>query len=222
MLKQTLALIVLSLSVSANAAIVTYNGYSLDTTTNIVSGGGLQWLQWNETAVQSINMALTTYSGDGWRLASNSEMAAMLNSFVFPITFDTDENTQQNAGEPNNSTEAGSYLQVIELFGDTCMGGCANFNPADPFQTTRAYYGEDGDGDGLFNWVGVLDDWTRADGTPVSSSVFTTLDGNGGNQQAIGVGVALVRVSPVPVPAASWLFMSAILGLIGKSRLVRR
>ena len=40
MLKKTLALVGLSLSLTTNAATVTHNGYTLDTDTDIIIGGG--------------------------------------------------------------------------------------------------------------------------------------------------------------------------------------
>ena len=58
--------------------------YVLDETTNIVTdeASGLEWLKWTETSNLSINAALSTYKDDGWRMASNADMALLLNDFL--------------------------------------------------------------------------------------------------------------------------------------------
>jgi len=47
-------ILVFTISEGAFAGLITYNGHTLDENTNIVTGGGLEWLQWTETKGQSV------------------------------------------------------------------------------------------------------------------------------------------------------------------------
>ncbi|MGH1485354.1 MAG: hypothetical protein ACRBCI_03985 [Cellvibrionaceae bacterium] len=66
-------------SVPAYSALVSHFGYTLDTDTNIVSGGGLEWLRWDRTIDDSVSTAL--YQNPSFRLASVDEMYGLLNTF---------------------------------------------------------------------------------------------------------------------------------------------
>jgi hypothetical protein len=57
------------------------NGYTRDDASVVVQGFGLEWLQWTETQGQSVDNALRDYEDDGWRLATNIEMADLFNAF---------------------------------------------------------------------------------------------------------------------------------------------
>ena len=89
----SLAVATFALSANAYSATVSYSGYSLDTNTNIITDGDIEWLRWDQTIGMSIDQALSAYSADGWRVASNIEVATLFNSFALQpsITFDTDE-----------------------------------------------------------------------------------------------------------------------------------
>ena len=224
------AAIAFALSTSTHAAIVTHNGYSLDTETNIVTDGNLEWLQWNMTTGMSINQALSMYSEDGWRLASNVEMAELFNSFAFTpsywdYVFDSDENTEQLPFIPYDVSEDTATNHFIDLFGyTTTNAGSIYHDPSDPLVQATVLYGLDNDGDGFYNTAWVRDDWVSADngnledayvGMNNDSAVYTI------NYTSSTKGIALVRgesVNPVPVPAAIWLFGSGLLGLVGIAR----
>ena len=208
----------LLLSLSANAATVSYNGYNLDTVTNIVTGNDLEWLQWNETVGQSINTALSNYSSDGWRLATNAEMAKLFNDFGLGITFDSDENTSQSVTLYSEAYSHSRANQFIEIFGDTYSAAGFNYDYGDEYEESRALFGGDGDADQLFNTAYIRDEWHTSGGHLIPGSASMVIDDTYPDYSNETWGVSLVRVSPVPVPAASWLFMSALISLAGYKR----
>jgi hypothetical protein len=220
-LKKTLALIGLTVSLSANAATVSYYGYSLDTDTNIVTGGGLEWLQWDETIGMSLDDALAAYPN--MRGATNAEIAALLNSFEFGMVFDDIESTSQGIPSPfDSNTESIQHHNFIELFGITCptcpdYGSPAWAGGAEMRTLSAAYFGDE-DGDGKINNVYVRDDFligfTQIEG-------YVTLYGEGWNTDTRDSEAGIALVSAVPLPAAAWLFISAIAGLAGAKRLSR-
>lgn len=135
--------------IPTHAAIVSINGYSLDSEANIVtSNAGLEWLQWDLTINQSINQALAgiakTYAGGGWSLANNEQMASLLNSFDFGLTFDSNYRTMQEkrgpyiAGEDINTDP---YLQFNTLFGNTYTIDAYASGP-EPMVFSYAQFGE--------------------------------------------------------------------------------
>ena len=211
--RSILPLIALLFTGQASATVISHNGYSHDDTTNIVEGGGLEWLQWDETVGQSIDTGLGTYSPDGWRLASNAEMAALFNAFDFGGLFDSDETTQDDYNKPWTRSEASAHRNYIALFGDTYKAGGSSYGTAnDTFTMSSALYGEDPNTNALHNIAQVHDDysvnypsgttrqWHRAKTSPDWYDKSTT---------SRHTGVALVR-RPQQVPEPTTL---ALLGL---------
>ena len=174
-------------------------------------------------SINSIQSQLSTLEGGGWSVASNVQMAQLFNAFDFGLTFDTDENTTQyvdtgfSAGDPG--TEADEVF--ISMFGDTYTASGRSFcYHGDCVNTSVAYYGNDPDADAGINRALVRDDSIYPSG--YESAGFVELRDDGlfkNNDINATAGVALVReFSPVPVPAAAWLFGSGLLGLIGVAR----
>lgn len=209
----------LSIASINHAAQITYAGYTLDTESNIVSGGGLEWLQWDQTAGQSPAAALANYDTAGWRIASNTEMAELFNSFGFGLTFQADENATQLVllpGEPNNFGTADHFIQ---LFGDTYSAAGFALNEGDPFEYSAAIFGEDLDGDGRLNRASVNGTYIEAGNNFPGEAWLSSDWARPDIAYEPFYGVALVR--EVPLPAAAWLFLSAIGGL-GISNRVRK
>lgn len=222
--RKILTYIFLSFSLSANATTISHVGYTLNTETNIVTGGGIEWLQWDETVGLSIDDALTNYSSDGWRLASNAEVGALFRAFL-DIPFDNYESTGQNYNliEPQYSVSAANNF--IEIFGDTYLAGGGTppyWNGGDIYEKAAAYFGEDADQDGKYNHASIVDEYTNATGNYERGRADLNKDTVLATSSSATAGVALVRdmalPSPVPVPAAAWLFGSALLSLGLKCR----
>jgi len=226
LLTTTLLAAGLSLSVNANAASLTHNGYTLDTDTNIVTGGGLQWLQWDVTVGMSINQALSIYESDGWKLASNEQMERIFDAFFDPAMFGNDENVSydQFLVDTPNSTDSSSN-KFINLFGDTYKAGGLTYNYGDPFEAAGALFGSDTDKDGLYNLAYIYDEYTHRNTSRIQGRSQINKDSQLDNYKAVNFGIALVKqdiqVSAVPVPAAAWLFAPALLGFIGLRRKVK-
>lgn len=219
--------IALSLATSANAAIINFAGYTHDTDTNIVTGNGLEWLQWDVTVGESINSIqsqLGTLEGGGWRVASNVEMAQLFNAFDFGLTFDSDENTSQSflTGFSSGENELEHDKLFINMFGDTyAAGGFTHCYAGDCFEHASAWYGADRDNDAQYNYARVQDDSIDYPPYSYESPGIVTMyeDIYASTEIHSSMGVALVRtVTPVPVPPAVWLFGSGLLGLIGVAR----
>ena len=212
MFKEALVLMGLSLALSANAG-PSYYGYALDEATDIVTGGGLEWLQWDRTIGQSVNTALDEHGDDDWRIATDAEISALLNDFFETDKFDGNAATYNRASFDNAAAAPGPGAKIHELFGKTTDG----------FATWALYGGLALGTFRSFTEVAVWD-WsnyvTTADRAVTFSWVYdadTALD---------NVGVALVREgnshTSVPAPPTALLLMTALLGLFGTKRLARR
>ena len=229
MIKNSLLSIAVILPLGLNAEIISYNGYALDTETNIVTGGGLEWLQWDETSRYSISRALSEYSGLGWILASDHQMVDLYNDFGFGAVrpWIVDDENQQVAYEPyvNTDTTTADYFQ--SLFGASSTqketGGYGAGE--DGFSMVWAFYGSDANENQRYNSASIYSAMTIRNntGSPdyqfygpyITREAKSFLNPETVNAYSSGVGgVALVReINTVPIPAGIWLFLSALLGL---------
>jgi hypothetical protein len=216
-------------SLTANATLIAHSGYARDSASNIVTGGGLEWLKWDVTKGMSINSALATYTAHGWRLASNKEMAALFNTFLFgPYVFTDDNETPQSTSSPWSLSEATNYNKFIELFGTTsstplvCNAVQTTWcnAPTDLDVRSMAMFGTDANQNGRFQRAEVQDDYTYIYGdrllyTPQSVALFQGESYTGGYTSQ-NAGVALVRTfdtAPVAVPTPGSIGLLA-LGLV--------
>lgn len=120
-IKMLVGLAALFYSLTSTSAIISHNGFDLDTDTNIVTGNDLEWLQWDVTKGESINQAISARSIDGWRSATTLEMAALLNSSNFGLTFDGSTNVTQTITSPWTLSEISMHNDFISLFGITFL-----------------------------------------------------------------------------------------------------
>ncbi len=219
------AFCLIAMAHSASATLISYNGYSHDDTTDIVTGGGLEWLQWDVTDEMSIDTALTSvagsYAGGGWRLASNVEMATLLNAFDFGISstpdgsWDSDENTFQEAfnyGDPNMPQPPDPETLFLSMFGITQVYTDTT-NP-DGLYVSGAYFGADEDNDNTFNTVLTADNFYNND-SYVDGYAAMDMDGNAPSLSLELFGVALVREAvSVPEPHTGLLFLISLILII--------
>lgn len=220
-LLKSLAVIAIIFASNAHAALI--SDYSLNETTNIITDSrhNLEWLQWDETDGLSIDTVLSTtaqnFSGGGWRLATNVEMARLFNTFFglsySGINWDTDESTAQFfSSNSDGLTESASdpELIFINLFGFTYEEWSEGILPPDGMQFTSAYYGNDLDNDLRYNLATVIDD--RGIGQADSGSTELFFDLYPKNLERKDIGTALVRVTEVEEPS---IFILLVLGLVG-------
>lgn len=157
-------------SLSAHATLISHFGYERDSASNVVIGGGLEWLKWDVTKGLSIDSALDLYASDGWRLASNVDMASLFNSFVFGNTdgWNANEEEFQRSELPwNSGDEYSHHIKFMELFGVTRRSSCADYGVTaycysddDPLIGSYAFFGADNNENDRYNLAEVLDDYT--------------------------------------------------------------
>ena len=223
---RTLLSIGLGISIfsTANASIITHSGYTHDTTTEIVTGGGLEWLQWDFTKgniSKALNGIANTYSGGGWTLASNVQMAALFNGFGLG-SLGTDENQIYSVNSGHDfGTSANDPEHLFSTFFGVSRGGNSrdsiiNGIETDGLTVTSAFFGSDVDGDGLYNVASVQDDWIHWRGVRDGYSQFLWDSNTGAGVDSLNTvnGVALVRsVASVPEPSIITLFGLGLVGL---------
>ena len=158
-------------------------------------GNVQEWLDISATDGMSATSAVATYAADGFRFATSSEVSGMFNAFSLPAF-----------AAP--SSGSGSILDIT----------------VDDFLLFRSYFGTTNDSnDGSLAW---FDSPTDLPGYNSYVCLGTVCSNSGGFVRSLRtgdsnpvIGVFLVRdVSAVPVPAATWLFGSGLIGLIAIAR----
>jgi len=135
-----LGVILFALTNFAHATLITHNDYTLNTDTNIVTHGSLQWLQWDETS----NTSISDFYNDAvlskkWKFASSQQMSDLFNDW-FPQgaaggeSWDSDNSTRQKQKTGYGQDEA--QVQFIEIFGVVEMSTC----PVDKYTNEQADY----------------------------------------------------------------------------------
>jgi hypothetical protein len=122
-------------------------------------------------------------------------------SGLFGSIFDIDENVLQSLFPTNGTDPIGFYLELnsalgIQLFGDDIIYTQANLNPL----------GEDMAAE--FPTLGPLDAFLIS---------FADININTSNQVTLG-SYFVAPLSSVPIPAAVWLFATALIGVFGFSK----
>jgi len=204
----------------AQAGLIKFQGYTLDEEKNIVSGYGMDWLQWDETLGLSVDEGIREYSVKGWRLASNIEMAALFNQFFIMRRFiwDEKESTNQriyNSFDTLEDVKLDNEKQFVTLFGNTYKDFDGSIGSRDPLEFSAAFFGNDLNNDTLYNHAAVWDDYIQGSGN-LSYGGYTELmgDSNMSSEKVENMGVALVRDSiEVPEPSTLAIFALGMIGL---------
>lgn len=154
MKRMMVLLFALAMGGGAQANLITHNGYTLDTDTNIVTGGGLEWLQWSEVKEFDLTLSYVLDPSNflyqqGWRLASYKNMAGLFNDWGFGgSVWNIDENTRQRAYlSASGAEELSNRENFVDLFGATQELTSEDYD----LYSTSAVFGNDGDGDELYN-----------------------------------------------------------------------
>lgn len=144
-------------------------------------------------------------------------MAVLFNAFKFGdaegFLFDNNKDMSQTATFVNEAGESSDANYFIELFGATAEKPIGT--EEDPWRKSEALFGGFAE---CCSRARVIDDWM----SPTSGRRPGRADMGratyGGFDSSAEQGIALVRLSAVPVPAAVWLFGSGLIGLIGFAR----
>lgn len=187
-IKYVCILSVVCMSHFAHGALITRNDFSLDTSTNIITGNGLNWMRWDTLAGVSINQALTSYSAGGWRLASSDEMISMYSHFLSGIDWHSakDENS-----EVSDFISVDDYQNLVAIFGvsQNAFGGISNI-----------MFGNDLDNDGAYRSAGAY----YTDSDPVAG-IYSDNSRNSVDFSASDFSVQLVRAINVSEPNLFYL-----------------
>ena len=190
-----LAVTALVLSTSVNAALIDNGDYTTDSST------GLDWLDLTDTTNLSYDYVSSQLGiggqFEGWSYATNADVIELLDnaggSGIYYGGWSADNN--------------GVVIPLLDLWGHTLTYG----------ESTAIT----SDSNALVSWRRNL--VTLNDRPSYSESL--TMDniniGSGSvenNWAYSHIGSALIRPSAVPIPAASWLFGSGLIGLIGIAR----
>jgi hypothetical protein len=204
------------------------NGYTRDDASVVVQGVGLEWLKWDVTVGQSIESALRLYADQGWRLATNSEMADLFNDFDFGGLFSAQEDFELRVATDWSAEETGVHIDFIDLFGFTQLLYGPAYELTDPSVASFALFGSDDDNDGGFKLAVVGDDLTRTVEiigvrNPFKNDAYATFvrDGFPVDLRVDNYGIALVRSVSVPEPGTFALLSLGLLGL-GLNRRIHR
>jgi len=191
MLKKIIALVGLTLSLSANSTIVDLGTITRDTTT------GLDWLDVTETQGLSYNEVVAQMVDDGayegWRYALTAEVGSFFDAFGGSGIY-------QGWSVENN----GLYGRLSELWGTTVEGYT---------------WGMTGEVSGTFIKAFQVHDMVAHLENTGDSIRLDYGDGYRTYLSNVAVGSALVRdVISVPVPATVYLFGSVLIYLAGIKR----
>lgn len=230
--RKLLVLIGCLLTSTVNATVISHHGYELNSDSNVVIGGGLEWLRWDQTFEYSIEIALQEYASRGWMLASENQMVNLFNAFGFgaDVPWIVDNDHQLSAHEPyaNTDTTSADFFQA--LFGINFVQEGSGYGVGeDRLSGSWAFYGSDIDGDQRYNSAEVYSAMTMRRNTgfpqyeffgpylPQDAQAFLTP--NSVNRFERGANsVALVRqITTVPLPNTVWLIGSALLSLFAAS-----
>jgi hypothetical protein len=203
MLKKILVLLGLALSVSANAAIVSIDDAKFGAgAVTRDTGTGLDWLDLTQTSglSQAYVAGQLGAAGNyaGWRFATKPETGGLLTALGIPVTDLVLYGTVTGRGYQS------SYYPLVEA-----AGGLIGLT----FPESHSVFGFEGiigeaSGSGKYEKYAVrlFSDWAVVIRTDTGYVVS-------GDDPSGYAGLFLVRPSEVPIPAAAWLFGSALLGL---------
>jgi len=204
-------------SYTAQATVISYNGYERNTAENYVSGGDLDWLTWDKTKGMSISEALAANAG--WRLASFNEMTSMLARFALGGATTWTNGT--NVSTPWAAGYDTGYEHFVDMFGETYVND-TSFTLGDPSRLSRAIFSSVGDSNLYLTTVGTDSYfWYTRRGYYVTWGAGAQLSTTNTSSN-LHQGVALVRNSaaaaPVNAPASVGLFGLALCGLVARRK----
>jgi hypothetical protein len=182
---------------SAQASLVDNGAYTTDTQTS------LDWLDLTETVNMTMLDALEANSD--WRFATNSEVEILFNK-MFVGYYDTNSSGRSLSAEGAYADQYADAQTFLTLFG-------ANFDTAEQQGSVGIYIDEDGIGRGISAWAwrsGAYSGRSEVGGLEYLGNYSSYYDAD----SYYNHGTLLVRTTAyVPVPAAVWLFGSALAGL---------
>lgn len=232
MIKQTLALVGLILSISGNAAIESLDSsFGTDTITRDTDTG-LDWLDVTVTRGLSYNQVTAQMGAggiyEGWRYATMAELDTLISNFGYTAVKQNCPYTSLHCDSNNNVGGQGELIEsIIRTLGDTQDAYWDSVSAPDDISPLGAGYtagilGSQQGQTGFYDLALILDmqrtiDRTNtAEGLDSPDEVNTYNSSRSGTYSKLSTGSFLVATTAVPIPAAGWLFLTALLVLAGK------
>lgn len=189
--------VMLVLGLPVNAALVDNGAYTTD------SVSGLDWLDLSATFDMTLSDAQAANSG--WRLATDSEVNNLF-SQLFPNFYETASNCNEftnycGISDSNNGASADQAARVDNFV--LLFGAAYSTNP--DLIVSRGLYRDDLNN---LRYMGIIDEYSSNRVFGMDYTAILPEDISVSN-----IGTYLVRSSVVPIPAAVWLFGSALAGL---------
>ncbi|QJR82150.1 PEP-CTERM sorting domain-containing protein [Alteromonas pelagimontana] len=185
-----------TVTTTTHGGVISYGEFTREDSSDVVSGLGMDWLQWSSTKGMSINSALSTYAVDGWRVASVTEMTGLFNYFVPSYDWVESESfTQQTStgwsDELNSDTETDVQFQT--LFGYTYLARASDYLSGDALNKTEAIFGSDDNNNNYYGLAGLYDDFTVFNGNENGGNAYLNKDTFTTSFSYPRYGIALVR-----------------------------
>ncbi|MDC1287907.1 PEP-CTERM sorting domain-containing protein [Gammaproteobacteria bacterium] len=214
----SLALLGLSVS-SVNAALSSIDWQSSGDNLLTVDDTGLQWLDLSQTIGQSYNQVLAQLGPggtlSGFRYATAAEVEGLWDSAG-------GDNAHYDGFSTNNN---GVFDTLAPFWGDTYCAGVIGCQPSDGYaHTLTSDVGVGPIGGVTYQNLALAYDLSSDTSRTSTSDYFLAMqsllhpDLSYSDLTGAPIASALVRLNTVPVPAAVWLFGTALVGLVGFSR----
>ncbi len=227
MLKISIALVGLMLSLSTNAAIIDLGNITRDTAT------GLDWLDVTQTLDLSHDQ-VTAQMGiggayEGWRYATMAELDQVITDFGYTAVTSGCWATSLHCDDTNIGGQIAIIDTMIRTLGDTGKAYLENTHSgltASPAAAgfTRGLLGSQNANLGNYDNALIFDGnyVYQSNGFPAGDyqdRVITAYASTPSSYHSSEMGSFLVATTPsVPIPAAAWLFGSGLISLTGLSR----
>jgi len=201
MRKYFAAMLLVTMSINANAAIVTHNYLSSDDSTNIIVDGlnNVEYLRLDVLADSTYAETLAvlgTQDGGGWSIATPTDAL----NFMSALLGGSGSNSCTHDGTAPTNSNCGTATGWMD----------GDFGANNQGSIDLAWFLDDG---GEADYIFLRDGDGLAQLLNYSTIIDTDMFSAGGSQSAYPVSWLVVRSTVVPVPAAVWLFGSALAGL---------
>ncbi len=200
MLNGIITLAILTLSFTANAAMIDLGSITRDTST------GLDWLDLTETNGRSYTDISSQLGAgqefDGWRYATVDEVQQLWKNFGLI------EGTGVYISK-NDTSQYNGFINAVSLLGNTYNEWDSNYDfGAAGFTANVVSYNT-----ALIIVNGMHHTLFEDEAYVLSPNVSSNR-----NMEALFMGSYLVAPSAVPIPTAAWLFSTALIGMMGLKR----